>query len=223
MIQKYDIIGFQKVQNKITEPMTKFGGQPIWIDKAQWPISIGWENRKMMFVGQIYIDKNMFEFEKDFMAYIFVTHPKDSMDTFFDPDVTEWDGGENAVILQTFENVHIPDMEVEEGPCIFDEKNMRYEYIPILRQGYDPEFLTREEFCSLEIDQQDKYFTAIDSSKIGGTPNFFRGDAWPIGEWKLLLQLKCNFLPFELRLGGMPIMYVFIEKNLKKAGLLVQN
>lgn len=97
------------------------------------------------------------------------------------------------------------------------------EYVPILEEGFDVDYLTNEEFRKLTNEQQKEYFTLIDKNKIGGTPNFFRRDAWPEGEWILLLQLKCNFLPFILRLGSMPVLYVFISKDFTRAGLFIQN
>lgn len=63
----------------------------------------------------------------------------------------------------------------------------------------------------------------VDTNKIGGVPGFFRGDVWPGEGWRFLLQLKCNFLPFVLRLGDMPVMFVFISDNFKSGGLLIQD
>ena len=54
-MKKYDIVRFQKSENKITQPITKFGGQPVGIRESQWPVSEGWADRKMMFVGQIFL------------------------------------------------------------------------------------------------------------------------------------------------------------------------
>lgn len=223
MIKKYDIVGFKKVEEKINKPITKFGGTPIWIREEKWPTSMGWENRKMMFVGQIAIEKGELENEKDLVVYIFMTHPENNEDSFFDPDVTEWDGGENAVIIQSFENVYTNITNFGEGPTLFDQENGRYEYVPILKEGYDPEFLTNEEYRKLDSEKRKEYYDSIDKNKIGGTPNFFREDAFPEGEWILLLQLKCNFLPFVLRVGSMPILYVFISKDFQRAGLLIQD
>lgn len=222
MIKKYDIIHFNKLEEKVNKPISKFGGQPVWIGEEQWPISIGWENKKMMFVGQILIEKGMLGNEKDLMVYIFVTHPESYEDDFFDPDIAEWDGGENAVIIQSFENVH-DNTNCQEGPTLFDKNNEQYEYIPILKKGYDPEFLTSREFRKLDSKQQEEYFNLIDTNKIGGTPNFFREDVFLEGEWILLLQLKCEFLPFVLKAGTMSMLYVFISKDFKKAGMFIQN
>lgn len=223
MIKKFDIIKINKLEEKVNKPITKFGGQPIWIGKEEWPVSMGWENKKMMFVGQIAIKKGMLGNEKDLMVYIFITHPENYEDDFFDPDIAEWEGGENAVIIQTYEDMTSKIIQTSEGPMLFDKNNERYEYVPILKQGYDPEFLTSEQYRKLDSEQQKKYFDLIDTNKIGGTPNFFREDAFPEGEWILLLQLKCNFLPFVLRVGSMSMLYVFISKDFKRAGLLIQD
>lgn len=222
MVKKYDIVGFEKASKRITKPITKFGGQPIGIKESQWPVSQGWDG-KMMFVGQILIEKGMLGNDKDSIAYIFVTHPKSCEDDFFDPDVAEWNGGENAVIIQAIEDIDFENEGCAEGPTVFDENNERFEYIPILKEGSDPEFITSKEYRRLDDAKRDNYFNSIDTDKIGGTPNFFRGDEWPEGEWKLLLQLHCNFLPFVLNLGGgMAILFVFISADHKDAGLLVQ-
>ena len=202
--------------------ITKFGGQPIGLTEEQWPISEAWDNRKMMFVGQIIIEKNMLGNENELIAYIFITHPESYKDDFFDPDALDWNSGENAVIIQPLEKTYNK-KTILNGPVIFDKDNNRLEYVPILQEGYDPTFISSEEFTKLNRKQQDKYFFEIDTNKIGGTPNFFRGDEWPEGEWLLLLQLKCNSLPFILSFGGMAVLYVFISRDFKRAGLLVQS
>lgn len=223
MIRRYEILDFKVSKIKINEPVTKFGGYPDFLYEQQWPTSEGWEDRKMMFLGQIVIEKGMLGNKKGVIAYIFVTHPTSYYDDFYDPDVTEWDGGESKVIIQNFDDLSGVKTYSPEGPTIFNEHDERYEYIPILKEGFDANYLTNEEFRELTSEQQKKYFYNNDKNKIGGTPNFFRIDAWPEGEWILLLQLKCNFLPFILRLGSMPVLYTFISKDFTKAGLLIQD
>lgn len=223
MIKKYEIVDFEIVKEQIKVPITKFGGQPVWVSGTEWPVSMGWKDRKMMFVGQILLKKNMLGNEKDLVVYIFITHPENPEDNFFDPDVTEWDGGENAVIIQTIENEQFFCGELVEGPTLYNTNNEKFEYLPIIREGEDPDFLTNEDYRELCYEQQEEYFKLIDTNKIGGTPNFFREDAWPEGEWILLMQLKCSFLPFSLRLGSIPVMYVFISKDFKRGGMVIQN
>src|SRR5687767_8256440 len=43
----------------ISKPITKFGGQPVWINQAQWPISKKTE-KPMMFIGQIKLEPGLF-------------------------------------------------------------------------------------------------------------------------------------------------------------------
>jgi hypothetical protein len=38
MKKKYSI-EFKLSHSPISKPITKFGGQPVWINQAQWPIS----------------------------------------------------------------------------------------------------------------------------------------------------------------------------------------
>lgn len=223
MIKRYEILDFNESKRRINDPITKFGGCPNFLYEQQWPTSAGWENRKMMFVGQVVIEKGMLGNEKGIIAYIFVTHPTSYYDDFFDPDVTEWDGGENRVILQSYDDLKCVKTYSPEGPTLFNKNDEMCEYVPVLKEGFDAEYLTNEEFCRLTKVQQKEYFDLNDKNKIGGTPNFFRGDEWPEGEWVLLLQLKCSFLPFVLRLGSMPVLYVFISKDFTRAGLLIQN
>ena len=196
------------------------GGQQIGFMEFKGPIREGGQDRKMMFVGQILLEKGMLENKEDLMIYIFITHPDNYEDDFFDPDAIEWDSGENAVIIQPLEEVY--NEGYLKGPTLFDRNNERFEYIPILKEGSDPEFITRSKYQKLDDDERSRYDKLVDTDKIGGTPNFFRGDEWPEGEWKLLLQLHCNFQPFVLNLGAMPILFVFISSDLKNAGLLVQ-
>ena len=102
---------------------------------------------------------------------IFVTHPDDCDDDFFAPDATEWNGGENAVIIQPLEKVY--NEEYTKGPTIFDENNERFEYIPVLKEGRDPEFITSDKYKRLDNYERYGYDQLIDTDKIGGTPNFF--------------------------------------------------
>ncbi len=46
------------------------------------PISSGWDNRPMMFVAQIALDKKLFGNTEDKMAYIFITHAESPEDDF---------------------------------------------------------------------------------------------------------------------------------------------
>lgn len=72
-------ISFQKEPETVTQTVTKFGGQPIWIDKAEWPISRSTE-KPMRFICQIDLEENVFDGLGGRMAYIFMTDDDDYVD-----------------------------------------------------------------------------------------------------------------------------------------------
>lgn len=222
MTKTYQITGFKKKNIEKHEFITKFGGEPDWIKEEKWPLSLGWEERKMTFVGQIFLKKNMLGNDRDFMVYIFMTLPEYFDDDFFDPDMAEWDGGENAVIIQAFDGEETP-FAGETGPVLFDVNDEHFEYIPVIKETLESDFMSREACQQLDDKKQKEYFDDVDKDKIGGAPAFFLDDEWPDGNWKLLLQLHCNFQPFVLRAGAMPTLFVFISDDFKQGGLLIQD
>lgn len=74
MVDRKSITKLIKSEYPVTEYITKFGGQPNWIEKPKWPLSMGWDNRPMMFMAQIALDSSNFGNTTLKMAYIFVTH-----------------------------------------------------------------------------------------------------------------------------------------------------
>lgn len=63
---------FSPEDGDIIEPITKFGGQPVWIDGCQWPISASLDI-PMSFIGQIRLDDDLFSGHTGKMAYLFMT------------------------------------------------------------------------------------------------------------------------------------------------------
>lgn len=108
MVKSYEMIDFERRKPGKKEFITKFGGTPDWIKKETCPLSLGWDDRKMTFIGQIFLKKDMLGNDYDMMVYIFMSQPEYFDDDFFDPDIAYWDGGENAVIIQTFDGETIP-------------------------------------------------------------------------------------------------------------------
>jgi hypothetical protein len=176
----------------------------------------------MLFVGQIDLEP-LFGEKK--MAYIFILHPIDEDDTFFDPDMLEWEG-ENAVIIQPGGELgsHYTVKAIAEGPAVFDKEGKHYEFIPTLQEGFDPEFIPQNVFAKMDDDEQDEYLDQICDDRIGGVPFFFAGDEWPENnpkEWKLLLQLNgYGDLNLNFAEGQM---FAFISNDFKRGGLLIQD
>ena len=128
--------------------ITKFGGQPDWIESPQWPVSIPWDNRPLKFIGQIRLNDFYSELENLTLAYIFLTQPEDKADPFFDPDIIFPDEGENAVIIQPNgkipEYVYIDNFRI--GPTV-DSQTI---WIP---QTTEIEEIESTEFKQIDIDK----------------------------------------------------------------------
>jgi hypothetical protein len=192
--------GFSAADRSICTPTTKFGGQPVWLTGPQWPISAAWD-RPMRFVGQIALGPVIGAAGEGRMAYIFVTHA-DHGEDFFDPDVIDPDGGENAVIVQPAGSYAGLVRPLATGPGLYGHDGSAVELTVDLRPADEP----------------------IDGDKIGGTPEFFQGDAWPdSGSWRLLLQLDTNWVPFRLNLGAAPRLFAFVSEDGTQGRLLVQD
>ncbi|MFC4062932.1 hypothetical protein ACFOWE_32020 [Planomonospora corallina] len=79
-----------KADAPILEPVTKLGGQPVWVDEPQWPLSTEL-GTPMMFLGQFRLPG-----EEVRMAYLFMTDDEeDHVDGTW-----ESEQGENALIVQ---------------------------------------------------------------------------------------------------------------------------
>jgi hypothetical protein len=70
----------------ITDPVPKVGGQPLWLEHPQWPLSRN-TGMPMWFIAQFLVPAGL--------AYVFMTDATDYADYAAEPD-----GGENAVIIQ---------------------------------------------------------------------------------------------------------------------------
>jgi uncharacterized protein YwqG len=71
-VVKRESIEFTASRPPITQPVTKFGGQPVWIDEPQWPVSKSTGN-PMRFICQIAIDPARFSPIAARMAYLFTS------------------------------------------------------------------------------------------------------------------------------------------------------
>lgn len=152
----------------------------------------------MTFIGQIFLKKNMLGNQQDLMVYLFMTQPECFEDSFYDPDIAAWEGGETAVRIQRLDGVQTP-ISGASGPTVFDENDAQYEYLPVLKEIQEADEISQGAYAQLDSEQ----FDCIDIDKIGGTPAFFQGDDTPQeGCWKLLLQLHCNFCPSCCALAG---------------------
>ena len=188
-------ITFHEADAPIREPVTKFGGQPVWIDKPAWPLSRE-TGRPMRFIAQVALDPNIFGTLPARLAYLFMTDEEDFVDGTYEPE-----GGENAVVLQAGEYTG-PTVEQAEGPTL---------YRMVQKPGSDRlvpepcEFGVTLAFC----EDSDGY-----ANQIGGTPTFLQGEEYPSGgPWWLLLQLGSSSVPFYINFGDAGVGYAFISED----------
>ena len=212
-------IAFRETAQPITEPVTKFGGSPVWIDRPQWPLSrlLGCP---MQFIAQIAIDRRIFPNSVARMAYIFMTD--DAVDTF-DPDA-----GENAVILQPAATsiAHAPlytgptlePIDMEKGIVIHRPAEFAAELSPVT----EPLFVPGEQRDGWSEEDREKHYQTLAGHKIGGSPYFIQYDEFPFEDWRLLLQLDAGSAPFWVNFGDGGCGYVFTNADVTQAKFLWQ-
>jgi hypothetical protein len=224
MVRKY-AISYDEVTSPITTPVTKFGGQPVWLEEPRWPLSRMYGS-PMQFICQIALDPILFGNLPTRMAYLFIT------DWDYEgllPDTSNPDGGENALILQPGGTWSGPALPLYEGPSLYRRahRNGRWEQTPCeldvaLRLGEDPDAGTWDDVDSDDKEAWDAYFSALCEDKIGGTPVPTINNAGKLAaltaEWRLLLQLNAkdnegNGDPFFLNLSYDGVGYAFISPD----------
>ena len=185
--------------------ITKFGGQPDWIETPQWPVSPAWSGRPLKFMGQIRLNDFYARLKEPTLAYIFLTQPEDRDDDFYDPDIIFYDEGENAVIIQP--NGKIPEyIQVEErriGPTVDNE------------QIWIPQVTELEEEETAE-------FEDIDIDKFCGIPARIYDDI-PNPDSSLLLQLHTGWQPFYINAGAAPTLFVFLGEKKDEGYLFIED
>lgn len=234
-------IEFTEVTAPIMELVTKFGGQPVWLEKPQWPIGKS-SGQPMQFIGQIALEQVGFGGGRGKVAYIFMDLGEHS-DTF-DPE-----SGDNAVVLQPG-NTGLPATPKMTGPTLERwhelpaEKSKSFfgwlngakkesvlkpcEFAVRLEAKPESVWPNEEEINAVENEELQEEMLEnrhadLEGTKIGGTPLFAQNDEYPDGgPWDLLLQLDSCAVPFEINLGDAGIAYVFINPSRDTAKMLWQ-
>lgn len=233
MVPKYTITAFHEVDIPIIQPVTKFGGQPVWVAAPQWPLSRS-TRLPMRFICQIALDEPIFGNLAGRMAYVFLTdneEPDPFVDSTYDPD-----GGENAVIIQ-------PDGEYDgavrpsaTGPAlvkvVWDDPprpGQPGRFAPIelavdLALEQDPDVLDEDQARAEGQAALDAYWDHVSDDKVGGTPAFLQYPEYPLGrDARLLLQLnEPEDGAFSINLGITGVAYAFIATDGRSGKLLWQ-
>jgi hypothetical protein len=210
----------------IREPVTKFGGQPVWLSEPAWPLSRT-TRRPMRFICQIKLPESVRAGGQE-MAYIFMTEEDEYIDGTWEPD-----GGENAVILQPGSFTPVVTTEPRAAG---DSLTSRREIPPTLWQkmqgklggvGHEPvELAVREapagSSASGAVADADRF-----GSRIGGEPDWLQNEEWPeVGadgkKWLFLAQIDSAGDAFEVNFGDAGVAYIFVREDGRAARMLWQ-
>jgi hypothetical protein len=225
LVRKYDI-EFIEADAPITDPVTKFGGQPVWLERPEWPLSKDLV-RQMQFVCQIALDPDIFGVSPGRMAYLFITGESEDewVDGTYDPD-----GDENSVIVQPGSTNAAETVAEREGPSLYTfvdgrgwEGTVPCEYSVNLEPGEDPDYVGEHERVEWSEADFDAYENPLDGNKVAGTPGFIQADEFPeAGPWRLLLQLDSMTVPFLVNFGDAGIGYAYISEDGRRGKFLWQ-
>ncbi|AFZ57320.1 DUF1963 domain-containing protein [Anabaena cylindrica FACHB-243] len=229
-----------ETQTPITEPITKFGGQPVWINEPTWPLAFE-TGEKMLFMGQIALEDSIFPNSNGVMVYVFIWG-----------DAEPLYAEAMAVVIQTPEMIYKTE-EVEyisdaTGLSIYEfdenskENYKEYEILlsPIKSEIATPPSAHYNRYDELDIELGYNFSRPeFAGNKIGGQPLYINQPTNPreefdSKEWLLLLQLapqqgyyllprfQPNFYPFSMELGEFGILTIFIANDYTQAKLFIQ-
>ena len=206
-----DHIEYVPSDRDVEGEVTKFGGQPSWIEAPQWPINAT-TGEKMPFVGQVVIDSTLFPTAQGRMAYLFL---QDTHDYSWDPYA-----GQNAVILQPGGELFIDVVADATGPNIEESTEI---FTVETTRVTEPPMLTNEEVAALGQDEAEEMFQTIMPDKIGGTPDMFQGPEFAdCGETSYLLY-QVGLQPYLMNLGDGGVGFLLIDDRATKGRFLWQS
>jgi hypothetical protein len=214
---KKQVIKFRKAKPAITKAVNKLGGQPVWLDKPQWPV--GTTGEPMRFICQVEINCALPQVRGK-MAYIFFND---------DPICAGYgnpDEGDCAVIIQPGGKYTGPTVPLPNGPSVY-----RRVWRDGVERRYPVEFAMdlspRDEDMTTaweDTDPEDKhawsrYFNALCEEKIGGrairTVDMLDAPLPIPRGWNLLIQLhsRDDGSPFFLNMAGDGTGYAFVSPD----------
>lgn len=183
MPEALHITRFLPQAQPVREPVTRFGGQPVWLHPAEWPQSPE-TGRPLQFIGQI--DLAQTPLELPLMAYLFLQPYDEEDDAYFEDN---W-----AVITQPRDGTPLSEPT---GPTIDDTA-----WLVETERRDEPSWIEAGTALEDAFETEDEAFEPLAAqwggTKIGGT--LAEGDLPPSaydmydlsgGEdrWHLLLQL----------------------------------
>ena len=225
----------------ITDPISKFGGQPVWLNTPHWPLD-PYSMQPMLFMGQVVLDVELFPDAPGLMAYL-----------FFGDALEPIAGSAMAVVLQNAQtaafntqlDAAITLVPQATGPTIFEltedrameHKTYHLSFCAVKQEAAVP---LQERYVYGDLDYEKGYQfsnSALAGNKMGGQPMYVeKMDPAPAyfsdPTWQHLLQLApkkgyvgdrgTNFYPFHMDLYGFGLVNFFVSKDYKLAQACTQ-
>jgi uncharacterized protein (TIGR02996 family) len=212
-VPKLTIKRYRRVRRSVTEPVTKFGGQPVWVAGPAWPLATGGE--PMQFVCQVAVPAFFGPPLAGKMVYVFALYPDFENWEEFCGTITPLDpeAGDNAVVIQPGGDPPAPTWVLPvgakgqrrrgrpicvaaqaTGPTLYDRKGRPGEWLVELKPGADPDYTPIGREAIPDDDVWERYREQVYGEKIGGTPDWGNGRASEIDslaydpDWRRLLS-----------------------------------
>jgi uncharacterized protein YwqG len=224
MMRAYSL-SFKQSLQPCREAVTKFGGQPVWLQQPEWPLSAS-TGEQMKFICQVVLYPEIFGQVAGKMAYIFMTDLENQVVPCWDPEA-----GENAVIIQPGRPTQIKTQAATAGPTLYELVEVPgdtvlhprpCEFLVNVHKRSDPDFIDYVHRSAMDDASFDRYFKSIEGNKIGGTPAFLQDDALP-GGGHLLVQIDSTKVPFHLNFGDCGVGYGFVSPDGSAGKFLFQS
>ena len=185
-------IEIRRAEHPIKDPVTKFGGEPCWLEAPQWPLSRQ-QGIPMAFLGQIALS-DVPSLPEELrasgrVAYFFMTDTDEAVVHTCLPE-----GGENAVVIQ-------PGGAPPADSTTAQPTNRHDEYPECavrLTPHDEPETVDPQSglpgVAGSRNASTETGGAVSAASKLGGVPCFIQGVEYPPGDtrWHLVLQLNTN-------------------------------
>ena len=220
-------IKLTKAEGPITAPITKFGGEPCWLEKAQWPIS-RLHAVPMQFIGQVALADvpSLSDVLRSSgkVVYIFMTGDEAGDEQ---PSTWESESGENAVIIQPGMGPAI----VETEEIFVEDDDLFPECAAHLTLWEEPTATSSDADkpgVTIEPDTDLDFYRSMSVSKLGGTPAFIQAIEYPEadGSWHFVLQMDdynqlADGTIFSPNFGS-GTAYVFVSEDGREGRMLWQ-
>jgi uncharacterized protein YwqG len=205
------ITAFEEVSQPITDLVTKFGGQPVWLEKPCWPLNLETQ-LPLPFLCQIELDPKLFGDIPAKMAYIFAGVRNENTDSI--------DFDAQAIVLQPG-SFDFSNAEQQTGPSIKEMcKHESGSECGLLFGDYiDEPIWDSKKMDNAEFDDVENFRDLVRGIKIGGTPALFVDWMKPddgLENWNLLLQIDTSHkfgYPYPCGLDDTGMIWFYVSKD----------